>query len=158
VRTLRWAIVAVGFEGCRDRADQPGVDGEPVGRGGLVHAGLDGIRQTERGARCARVVEVDARDRQLFALALAARLGDDELHVPPAQPHVDRAGGEIASDLADGRSQNVEQHQPGSGIQSGGEPFGDGAGVVRAVLRGIHQLAVQVADVCSELHGTIMTP
>ena len=81
-----------------------------------------------------------------------ARLGDDELDLASAQPHVDRAGCEVAGDLAGRGRQGVEQHEPRRGIQSGGEPLGDGAGVFRAVRRGIHQLALQVADVLSEFH------
>ena len=98
------------------------------------------------------------RGGPLVGVGLGVRLGDDELDLASAQPQVDRAGREVAGDLADRGRQGVEQHEPRRGIQSGGEPLGDGAGVLRAVLRGIHQLALQVADVLSEFHGTIVTP
>ena len=79
-------------------------------------------------------------------------VGDDELDLASAQPHVDRAGREITGDLAGGGREGVEQHEPGRGIQAGGEALGDGASVLRAVRRGVHQLALQVADVLSKFH------
>ena len=128
----------LGLEGGRDRTDQPGVDGQAVSRRRLVHPRLEGIGQAERRARGARVVEVDGCGRPLVGVGFGVRLGHDELDVASAQPHVDRSGCEVAGDLAGRGRQDVEQHEPRRGIQSGGEPLGDGAGVLRAVLRGIH--------------------
>jgi hypothetical protein len=34
----------------RNRTDQPGVDGQAVGRRGLIHPRLEGDRQAERSA------------------------------------------------------------------------------------------------------------
>ena len=93
--------------------------------------------------------------RAVVVVGLDARWRDDELDLATAQPQVDRAGSEVAGDLADRGRQGVEQHEPRRGIQAGGESLGDGASVVRAVLRGVHQLALQVGDVLSKVHGTI---
>ena len=73
-RALRGSSL-LGLEGGRDRADQPGVDGQAVGRRRLVHPRLEGVRQAERGARGARVVEVDGCGRPLVAVRLGVRLG-----------------------------------------------------------------------------------
>jgi hypothetical protein len=75
-----------------------------------------------------------------------------------AQSQVDRARREVAGDLTDRGGQRVEQHEASRRIQSGGEPLGDDTGVVGAVLRGVQQLALQLADVLSKFHGTMVTP
>ena len=60
-------------------------------------------------------------------------------------------GGEVTGDLAERRRQDVEHHEPRSRVEPAGEPLGDGARLLRAVLRGFEVLALQIVDVLSEV-------
>jgi hypothetical protein len=44
-------------------------------------------------------------------------VGDDELHLASAQPEIDRAGREVAGELADRGRQHVEHHELRRGIR-----------------------------------------
>ena len=80
------------------------------------------------------------------------RAGHDELDLAPAEPHVDRAGCEVAGDLGGRGRQRIEQHEPRGGVEAAREPLGDRARLLRAALHGIGELPLQIADVRAEIH------
>jgi hypothetical protein len=142
----------------RDGAHHPGVDGETVRRRRVVDLGLQRVGQADGGAGGARVAQVDGGARMVVVVGLGARRSDDELHLASAKTQIHRTGGEVARDLADGCRQGIQKHEPGGGIEAGGEPLGHLPGLVGAVHAGLHDLPLQVRDVLSEFHATTMTP
>src|SRR5688572_15216159 len=118
-RLTRSRAAVLRVDGVADRTDQPRIDGESVGGGGLVDPRLQLVGQTERRARGADVVEVGGvgcagcgacaggdsgcggragRCRDIRVVGRPRRR-DHELQVAAAEADVDGAGSELAGDL-----------------------------------------------------------
>ena len=82
----------------------------------------------------------------------------DELGVPAAQAHLDRAWHQIERDLCCGSRDHIEQHQAGSRFERSDEPTGEDPGVIIAGLCGQLELALQLLDVQSQFYDVTVTP
>ena len=89
---------------------------------------------------------------------VAGRQRHHEVGVEPAQPYVDRAGGEIAGDLVGRGGEHVEHHQPGRRLQGSGEPVGQLAGFVATGFGGHREFTAEGVDVRGEVHDAIVAP
>ena len=83
---------------------------------------------------------------------------DGEAEVAAAEPHVDGAGGELAGDLLGRLGQRAQQRQADGGLQRGGEPLRQGAGLLATGVGGGEQVAAELVDEGGEIHDVTMTP
>src|SRR5215218_1667933 len=139
-------------------ADDPRVDRQPLPGGGLLDAGLEVLGQAEVDAGGGAVVGLRRRGRVVDGLdaVVGRRGGHHEVGLAGAQAQLDRAGRELARDLVGGGGQGVEQHQPGGGLERGGQPLGERAGILAARLGGDEQLAAEVLGVGRQVHDAIV--
>ena len=83
---------------------------------------------------------------------------DDEADVPAAEPHVDGAGRDLAGQLLGRMRQRAEQHQADRGLQRGGEPLRQGAGLLATGVGRGQQVPPELFDEGREIHDVTMTP
>ena len=79
-------------------------------------------------------------------------MGDHELGLAAAHPHVDRLGVELAGDLGGGLGERLEQHHPGGGVEGQREALGCGLGLGAAGRGGVGQVPAEPFDEGREFH------
>ena len=84
-------------------------------------------------------------------------VGDHELGLATAHPHVDRLVVERAADLGGGLRERLEQHHPGGGIQCEGQPLGGGLGLGASRGSGVGQVLAESFDEGREFHDATVT-
>ena len=89
---------------------------------------------------------------------LGRRWCHDELRFTPSDPELDRAGGQLDRDLLRRGRQDVLDRKPDGGIQWLGEASRELACLLSARLSGCVELRVDVLDVRSDVHGSILAP
>ena len=73
-------------------------------------------------------------------------VGDHELRLATAHPHVDRLVVQRAADLVGGLRERLEQHHPGGGVQREGQPLGGGLGLGASRGGGVGQVLAKPLD------------
>ena len=113
-----------GLDGGGDHADQPGVEGDTLGSGGLGGTGLQTLRQPNGGPAGGRVIlVVHGSGRRLLlrgAVVGAADRGpgDGELDVSAPEAKVDRPRRQLAGDLGNRLGQRIQDGQPTGRLES----------------------------------------
>src|SRR5690349_216583 len=147
--------------------DDPGVDGDPAGGGGIFDQGLEVGGQPQVDPDHGGVVAFgDGQpylDRAGHGVAGGLRGGrgrrrHHEPGRPAPQPDIDGTGCELGGDLLGGGGERLEQGEPHRGIERLEKPAGERASVLAADLGRGRQLAPEVFDVLSEFHGSTMAP
>ena len=85
-------------------------------------------------------------------------MGDHELRLAAAHPHVDGLALELAGDLVGGLGEGLEQHHPGGGVEREGEALGGGMGLRTAGCGGVGEVAAEALDEGREFHDVTLTP
>jgi hypothetical protein len=144
---LRDAFLTQGRSG---GADEPRVERKPFHPGRFLNPEFEGVRQAKvepRGPAFVGIRRTDSRwssvglrsRSEVIEKLVTGRKGHHKGRLGSAKANFDRARRQFAGYLIGGGGQGLEQDEPGGGLQRGGEPFSQRAGVVTTGVGGYRQ-------------------